>query len=377
MQSGKGVFPSSDSATTTTNPQTMNPTYRARQERLCASLQKNNLPALLITHAANRFYLSGFELHDPQCNESAGYLLLTSEGDAWLMTDSRYLDAAKQLWPEDRIVIYSGPKDEQIAAFIRDQHIRTLGIESVSMPVIQYKELGKTLDLVLTKNLVEDLRVLKDEAEIAALRSSCALNHRVFEQLQELLRPGLTEALLSWKIEQLFREQGASELSFETIAAVGPNAAQPHALAGQAQITDNCPVLIDMGCRLNGYCSDQTRTFWVGDTPTPVFTDTLHRVQEAQQEGIRHYLPGMPIKEADAAVRTYFAKYGVEKYFTHSLGHGVGLETHEPPSVGPRSQAVFQPGMVVTAEPGLYYPRWGGVRWEHMVVITEDGHDVL
>ena len=355
----------------------MNPTYQARQKRLCASLQKNNLPALLVTHAANRFYLSGFELHDPQCNESAGCLLLTSEGDAWLMTDSRYLDAAKRFWPEDRIFIYSGPKDEQIAAFIRNQNIRTMGIESVSMPVIQYKELGKTLDLVLTKNLVEDLRVIKDASEIKALRASCALNHRVFTQLQDLLIPGLSEATLAWKIEQLFREQGASELSFETIAAVGPNAALPHALAGTTLITDNCPVLIDMGCRLDGYCSDQTRTFWVGDTPTPVFKDTLHQVQEAQQEGIRHYLPGRSIQEADAAVRSYFAQHGVEKYFTHSLGHGVGLETHEPPSVGPRSQAVFQPGMVVTAEPGLYYPRWGGVRWEHMVVITEDGHEIL
>ena len=357
--------------------QLMNTTYQARQQRLCASLQKNNLTALLVTHAADRFYLSGFELHDPQCNESAGCLLLTAEGDAWLMTDSRYLDAAKRVWPEDRLFIYSGLRDEQMATFIRNLGIRSLGIESISMPVIQYKELGKTLDLVLTRNLVEDLRVIKDEAEMTALRTSCALNHRVFDQLQHLLKPGLSEAMLAWKIEQLFREQGASELSFETIAAVGPNAALPHALAGSTQITDNCPVLIDMGCRLDDYCSDQTRTFWVGDLPTPVFTETLALVQEAQQEGIRHYLPGTPIREADAAVRSYFTKYGVEKYFTHSLGHGVGLETHEPPSVGPRSEAVFQPGMVVTAEPGLYYPRWGGVRWEHMVVITEEGHDVL
>ena len=355
----------------------MNPTYQIRHERLCASLQKNNIQALLITHAANRFYLSGFELHDPQCNESAGCLLLTAQGDAWLMTDGRYRDAALRLWPEDRLFIYSGRKDEQITTFIRDRGITALGIEAAAMPVVQYKELGKKLDLFLTRNLVEDLRVIKDQEEIKALRTSCALNHKVFSQLPHILKPGLSEASLAWKIEQLFREQGASELSFDTIAAVGPNAALPHALPGTTEITDNCPVLIDMGCRLDNYCSDQTRTFWVGDRPAPLFTETLLQVQEAQQEGLRHYRPGTPIKEADTAVRACFEKHGVKEFFTHSLGHGVGLETHEPPSVGPRSLAVFQPGMVVTAEPGLYYPAWGGVRWEHMVVITEDGHEVL
>ncbi len=355
----------------------MNPLFQARQNRLFSSLRHSNIPALLITHAANRFYLSGFELHDPQCNESAGCLLLTAEGDAWLMTDARYRDAALRIWPEDRIFIYAGRKDEQIATFIRDRGGRTLGIEASAMPVVQYKELGKKLDLVLTKNLVEDLRICKDQEEIAAMRASCALNHKVFAQLEDILRPGLSEARLAWKIEQLFREQGASELSFATIAAVGPNAALPHAIPGSTQITANCPVLIDMGCRLDGYCSDQTRTFWVGEHPTSVFTDTLKQVQEAQMEGIRHYLPGTPIREADAAVRACFARHGVSDFFTHSLGHGVGLETHEPPSVGPRSSAVFQPGMVVTAEPGLYYPEWGGIRWEHMVVITEDGHELL
>jgi Xaa-Pro aminopeptidase len=351
--------------------------FQKRQQRLARSLQDHNIAALLVTHAANRYYLSGFELHDPQCNESAGAILMTREGQAWLLTDSRYRDAAARLWPEEHIFIYGGGKDERIAAWIRDLGIRTLGIEAVSMCVAQYKILEQTLELVPTKNLVEDLRIIKDSAEIQALKQSCALNHHVFSQLEPLLVPGTTEAELAWKIERLFREQGASELSFETIVAVGPNSALPHAIPGGTTMTRECPVLVDMGCRLNGYCSDQTRTFWVGEEPSTIFKDTLKRVQEAQQVALEHYRPGEPIKEADKAARASFDKQGQGAFFTHSLGHGVGLETHEPPAVGPRSQSVFQPGMVVTAEPGLYYPEWGGVRWEHMVLITEDGHEIL
>jgi Xaa-Pro aminopeptidase len=351
--------------------------FQKRQQHLALALQQHDLEALLITHAANRYYLSGFELHDPQCNESAGCILVTSQGEAWLLTDSRYRDAAARIWPQDRIFIYAGNKDEHMASWLRDKGIRTLGIEAGSMSVSQYKALGKTLDLIPTKNLVEELRVIKDDTEIQALKNSCALNHKVLAQIESLLEPGMTEASLAWKIEQLFREQGASELSFETIAAVGPNSALPHAIPGTTPISNNCPVLVDTGCRLDSYCSDQTRTFWVGDNPTTVFQETLKHVQEAQRVAIEHYQPGKPIKEADLAARNYFAKHGLDDHFTHSLGHGVGLETHESPAVGPRSQAVFKPGMVVTAEPGLYYPSWGGVRWEHMVVITEQGHEIL
>ncbi len=351
--------------------------FEKRRNRLALALQQRNLPALLVTHAANRYYLSGFELHDPQCNESSGCLLVTAEGDAWLFTDSRYKDAASQLWPENQLVIYSAGKDAFIADWIHERGIPTLGIEDFSMSVAQYKMLEKTLRLVPTRELVAKLRVIKDAAEIEALRQSCALNHKVFSQVPSLLVPGTTEAEVAWKIECLFREQGASELSFDTIVAVGPNSALPHAIPGNTVIMENSPVLVDMGGRLNSYCSDQSRTFWVGDTPTTVFQDTLKRVQEAQHIAIEHYLPGKSIKDADTAARHCLARYGQQEYFTHSLGHGIGLETHEAPGIGPRSRTEFQPGMVITAEPGLYYPQWGGVRWEYMVLITEDGHEIL
>lgn len=129
--------------------------------------------------------------------------------------------------------------------------------------------------------------------------------------------------------------------------------------------------------RLHGYCSDQTRTWWIGGTPTDAFRRTLDLVQEAQRLAIARVAPGVSTDDLHATAKDYFSCHGVAEHFTHSLGHGIGLETHEAPGVGPIRPTILQPGMVITVEPGLYYPEWGGVRWEHMVVVTENGHDVL
>jgi Xaa-Pro aminopeptidase len=351
--------------------------YAPRIEKLAELLREMELPALLVSHAANRFYLSGFELHDPQCNESAGWLLVKDSGEAWLMTDPRYKDAARRLWPKDRLFIYTAPRLDQIAAFMADLGVRKLGVETRGMCAEAYLHLGDHFELEPVTECVEKLRMIKDEREIRAMRASCALNHKVFGQIEKILAPGMTESEVAWAIEKLYREQGASELSFATIVGVGPNGALPHAVPGGQRISDNCPVLIDMGCRLDGYCSDQTRTFWVGETPSPEFLRTRDLVREAQELAITALHPGMPAKEAYGVSREFFRQHGVEQYFTHGLGHGIGLETHEGPSLSPLSTAKLEPGMVVTVEPGLYYPEWGGVRWEFMVLITENGVEVF
>ena len=157
----------------------------------------------------------------------------------------------------------------------------------------------------------------------------------------------------------------------------GPTAALPHATPGQTRLEPETPVLIDMGGRLNGYCSDQTRTWWIGENPSDEFRRTLDLVQEAQSRAIARIEPGATTAELHATAREYFAQHGAAEHFTHSLGHGIGLETHEGPGVGPIRPVMLKPGMVITVEPGLYYPRWGGVRWEHMVAVTENGHEVL
>jgi len=352
-------------------------TYAARREKLRARLNHMNIEALLVSHAANRYYLSGFELHDPQCNESAGMLLVTAKGRDILMTDSRYLDAARRLWDEEDILIYGARRHAEIADFFKGMGVKDVTYESRSMSVDAHKRYSDRMRMIPSLNVVEPLRLIKEPAELEAMARSCRLNEEVFRRMPEFLVPGVTEKKLAWEFEKLFRELGASELAFSPIVAVNENGALPHAIPGDKAVTENCSVLVDMGGRLDDYCSDQTRTFWVGDNPPEHFTRALELTKAAQQAAIDVLRPGLTFREAYAAARGHFEQYGVEAAFTHALGHGIGLETHEPPSLNPNLDGALAPGMVVTVEPGLYYPEWGGIRWEHMAVITEDGCRIL
>ncbi len=350
--------------------------FASRRKKIKDHLEPNGLDAFLVQSPANRYYLSGFELHDPQCNESAGYLLITPDED-YLLTDPRYLQAGKELFPENNIFVYTRDKYKQISGFLSKCGVERVGFEPQWMSYEFYEALRAEMLLSPEKGWVENLRMVKDSQEIQALRKSCALNHKVFYQLEDLIRPGLSEAEVAWEAEKLFREQGAQELSFSVIAAAGENAALPHATPGEKVIQDDMPFLVDMGCRVQDYCSDQSRTFWIGNTQEEFFKKTRDRVRRAQDKVIAWMGPGKSIHEAYEVVVSFFAGLGVDKQFTHSLGHGIGLETHESPSLGPNSNGEFLPGMVVTVEPGLYYPDWGGVRWEYMVLITSTGVEIL
>jgi Xaa-Pro aminopeptidase len=350
--------------------------YEKRREKLRVLLRKRGMDALLVSHAANRFYLSGFELYDGQCNESSGRLLITAQGRDWLCTDARFFDAARRMWDEERIFVYKGDSFAQIGAQIKDRVRGVTGFEAKAVCCHGAQRLG--LRLLAADGLVEALRVVKEPVEIAALERSCALNHQVMEHVPSLLSPGCSEAELAWNIERFFREHGATELAFPTIAAKGPNAALPHyEPSAQTLLEEECPVLIDCGARLNRYCSDQTRTFWLGRAPSPEFTRALELVRGAQEAAIRGIRPGMNGAEIYALALAFFERHGVAKAFTHSLGHGIGLETHEGPALSPRNLEVVPPGAVFTVEPGLYYPEWGGVRWEYMLAMEEDGARIL
>ncbi len=351
--------------------------YSQRRENLRKKMRMLGLDAIFISHAANRYYLSGFELHDPQCNESSGYLLITSAGQDWLCTDSRYLDAARRIWDEQRIFIYGGNSAKQLRTFLREKSGGRIGIEQNSLSLAFYNELKHGLALSSAQGLVESMRIIKDAHEIACMERSCTLNHRLMEWVYNELHVGRTEADLSWGIEVFFRENGASELAFANIVAVGPNAALPHYAPGATIISDNCPILIDVGARLDDYCSDQTRSFWVGDDVSVDFMLTQQLVRTAQDAAIRAIAPGKKCSEIYAEAYNVFAEEGVAESFTHGLGHGVGLETHEAPSLNPRCHTILQAGMVITVEPGLYYPEWGGVRREFMVLVEEDGYRIL
>lgn len=351
--------------------------YQQRRDKLKRLLTEKNIPALLVSHAANRYYLSGFELHDPQCNECVGWLVVTAEGDDYLFTDPRYRDAAKQVWDEDKLFIYAANKHTMVSDTLKQNGIEAVAVEPKAMHLFDYEKLSELLEVSTADNVVEELRIIKDEDEIRRMDAAIDLNHKLFEYIEGELIPGRTEEEIAWLVEKFFRENGAEELAFSTIVGVGPNAALPHAIPGKTKLRDNDMVLIDTGCRFEDYNSDQTRTFWVGDTPSDRFMETMALVKKAQQAAIDLIKPGVTYIEAYEAAYAVFEEAGVESMFTHGLGHGIGLETHEPPSLSKVAPGELKEGMVVTVEPGLYDPEWGGIRWEYQVLVTKDGCRIM
>lgn len=357
--------------------------YAERREQLRKKLIEKKLDLLVVSSPANRFYLSGFELHDPQPNESSGLLLLSASGEDWLLTDSRYALAAEKLWPKARIRIYKNQLNCLADCLINMANLAAIETWQLSCAYVRHLRefLGARVYLQKGDGLVEKLREIKDVNEIEALRQSFQLNHKMFHWLENRLAQGLTPDLgeeeLSWEIERFFRENGAQELAFSTIAATGAKSAQPHALPDKDVIGKELPLLVDAGCRVRNYCSDQTRTWWLGQNPTKDFQKTMKLVRDAQNAALERMRAGVPCGEIYAVAREVFEKANVAHAFTHALGHGVGLETHEAPKLTPGNQKLLEAGMTVTVEPGLYYPEWGGIRWENTVLITEDGIEIL
>jgi Xaa-Pro aminopeptidase len=349
--------------------------YQSRRMRLKAAMKAAGISHMLITAPANRYYLTGFELHDTQCAESSGCLLVPASGKDVLFTDARFQQEAQACLSDGQVVLYRR-RFVDLPGLVCDHGVTDLWIEEEYLSVREHRALAEHIHLHPAPALVEGLRQRKSPEELERLRASCTLNHAVFARLSELLRPGITEAQLAWELESLFRTSGAQELSFPTIVGFGPNSAKAHAIPGSTALTHETPVLVDMGCRLRDYCSDQTRSLWFGHTPTAEFTQALGLAQEAQARAIEAIAPGVPCAHVDRIARDFLARHGMVDHFTHSLGHGIGLETHEAPRLSAHETAILEPGMVVTVEPGLYFP-WGGVRWEHMVVVTETGREVL
>ena len=351
--------------------------HAERREKLRRLMHDQELAGLLVTLDANRYYLSGFELIDHQVNESAGCLLITNDGKDWLCTDARYADAARRIWEPGRVFIYGADSAASIRTLAKNAVSGNIGFEESAMSVRFFNTFSEGLTLKPADGIVEKLRIRKEPEEIQRMEAAAGLNHKLMERISSELLVGRTEKDIAWTVERFFRENGAEALSFPCITAVGPNAALPHAVPGETRITENTCVLVDVGCRLNDYCSDQTRTFWVGDKPADIFLDTIALVQEAQQTAINVIRPGMAVSDIYAAAKNFLDDNKVGDRFTHGLGHGIGLQTHEAPSLNARGTTILEPGMIVTVEPGLYYPDWGGVRWEYMVLVTEDACRVL
>jgi Xaa-Pro aminopeptidase len=234
------------------------------------------------------------------------------------------------------------------------------------------------MEWVPTKSLVMDMRAVKDAGEIEILRKAIRLTDEALTAALAQVRPGMAERDLAWLIESYIRTHGTPSVSFEIVVASGPNGARPHARASDAALPAGEPIVIDMGAKMDGYCADLTRTVCLGQPNDPVrFWEIYHTVLRAQQAAEAVIRPGVTGKEVDAVARDLIAEAGLGDFFGHGLGHGVGLAVHEMPRLSRLAATPLAAGNVVTVEPGIYLPGWGGVRIEDVVLVTENGVEVL
>lgn len=346
--------------------------YSGRQRKTIESMHDEKLDALLVTHLPNIRYLCGF-------TGSAG-VLACSAGKWVFITDGRYTTQAREEVKGARVLIAKGPALAAAAKWLQTAKAAAVGIEAehmvVSMSSALKKMLPRTVRLRETRGLVERLRTLKEPEEIDRIREAVVLGAGLLEAAARALRHGVAETAVAAEIEYAARQAGASGMSFDTIVASGPRSAMPHARASGAEIVRNGFVVMDFGVILAGYCSDMTRTAYVGRVSKRERA-MYEAVREAQQAAIDAVRGGIEAGRVDAAARKVLTRAGLGKYFTHSTGHGVGLEIHESPRIARGALEVLEPGMIITVEPGAYVPGVGGVRIEDMVLVTESGCEVL
>ncbi len=346
--------------------------YRARQAAARQRLEGAGVEALVVAHLPNIRYLTGFS--------GSNALLLLEAAGAWLYTDGRYREQAKQEVREAKVEI--PPKgDLWKAAAQRARRRRRVGMEAEHVTLAQsarWREnwAGNGKNLMPLRGEIEALRAVKEREEITAIQRAVELASSGFAKLTAKLRPGMKETAAAGWLEYQLRLAGAEGLAFETILAGGAHGALVHAHPGGERLPERGFVVVDYGVRLGGYCSDMTRTLHLGE-PSRKARAVYAAVLEAQQAAMAAVKPGVACAAVDRAARRVIAKAGWGGYFPHSTGHGVGLEIHEAPRLGAASKERLAAGQVITIEPGVYIPGWGGVRIEDVVVVTERGAEGL
>lgn len=338
-----------------------------RLTRLLEILDSHDLDSMLVDSASNRRYLSGF-------TGSTGWLIISAQ-KSYLAVDSRYVEQAKNEANGSEILYIKGDVNSWLPALTVEMGIKRLGIESDHLSLSDYQSLNKAFQginkaaqIIPVQNIVESLRVVKDERELLFVQEACQIADKAMIYAQSSLRPGITEKQLAWELESFIRQQGSDSIPFEIIVASGTNSAMPHARPTDRAISEGEPVTIDLGARVNGYCSDLTRSFIIGKDNAD-FNKIYNIVLGAQLTALSVVKSGMNAAEIDSIVRDIISNAGYRELFGHGLGHGVGLDTHELPRLRNNSVDVLLDGMVFTVEPGVYMPGWGGIRIEDTVTI--------
>src|SRR6185437_11161186 len=353
---------------------------RLRRQAALDAAKGAGADSLVVTHLPDVRWLSGF-------TGSSGAVALGRNGAAALFTDGRYTAQARAETAGLKVVIGKGSPGGQAAAWLAERKAKRCGFDAVNTTVAGLEAMRKVLPagqrrsfFVATQSVVAKLREVKDADEIVKMRRAAALGCRLFEGVLTNLSVGETESEIGLVMELEARRAGAEAMSFETIVASGKRSALPHGRASKAKLPHRGFVTLDFGVVLNGYCSDMTRTVHMGKATAREW-DVYHSVLEAQHAGVAAVVPGARCGDVDEAARSVLRKAKLDKWFTHSTGHGVGLEIHEGPRIAGRvpgkEEQVLEPGMVVTIEPGVYLPDEFGVRIEDMVLVKERGHEVL
>jgi Xaa-Pro aminopeptidase len=331
-----------------------------------------DLDALIVTNPQNRRFLTGF-------TGSAGVCLL-SRSHAYLATDFRYYTQVEEECRDFELVQAGYDFLGSLPGILKKMNARRVGFEAAHLSVSEfdsYKEAAPDVIWVPTKDLVEDLREVKSVAEIETLRHAVKVTDYAFSRALQALKPGITEKALQWAIRKALYDIDGREPAFDIIVAAGPASAKPHAHPSQTPIPAGVPIVIDMGALVEGYHGDMTRTVVLGE-PDETFRKLYEIVLDAQKAAIAGIRPGPNGRDIDALARNRIAEAGYGDHFGHGLGHGVGLHIHEMPRFSSRaSDAPLKKNMVITVEPGIYLPDWGGIRIEDIVVVTETGCEIL
>jgi Xaa-Pro aminopeptidase len=349
--------------------------YSRRLRALRRSMNDHGAEALIVTHLPNVRYLCGFT--------GSNAALCVSATRAVLFTDGRYIVQAKQQTQSARVVISETSALGHACGWLAESGAKRAYFDADHVTVAMLERMRESIDrrrktffLPLETPLVSELRQVKDDDELALIDNAAKLGCELFENLLPKIESGRTEIAVAAQLEFAARSRGAEGMSFETIVASGPRSAMPHGHAGLSQLPRNGFVTLDFGVILDGYCSDMTRTVHLGKVSRQE-RFAYEAVLEAQQAGVEAVLPGATCGEVDEAARGVLRKAGLDEYFTHSTGHGVGIEIHEPPRIANEQDTVLVPGMVVTIEPGIYIAGKFGIRIEDMVVVTDGAPRVL
>ncbi|MBD3253520.1 MAG: M24 family metallopeptidase [Candidatus Lokiarchaeota archaeon] len=343
----------------------------------------NELDAVFLTKPENIIYVLGFGI------ESESFLVLynksINEGKVWLFLNALEYDQAKYKIEDDKslsefveIKQIPGGKQDFVYNTVNELNLKRVGFEDNYIPVVKYNEWKKSFEIPEFKSasqIISDARCVKTEEEIQRMQIAAKLGDIGFKRIFDIIEEGMTEKQLAAEAEYAMRKAGSDGTSFNTIVASGENSAYPHAKTSEKKIQNGDLIIVDIGAKYDGYCSDMTRTFIFGDVDEKK-KELLHLVNSGQQFALDRVKAGLSGKKLDELVRNYFSKEHKQwgKRFIHSLGHGVGIDIHEKPYLSPISEDILEENMTVTIEPGLYIQGLGGARTEDQVVITEDGY---